>query len=80
MERALKQYQTQVEEKTWGVESTDLKDIMSLNARMDKQEEVTNQKVTNQKNDDEVKAQQMPPEIIQSRSGRNRKSTKHHHG
>jgi hypothetical protein len=56
IERALKQYQTQVEEKTWGVESTDCKDIMSLNARMDKQEDVTNQKVTNQKNDDEVKA------------------------
>jgi hypothetical protein len=58
MERALKQYQTQVEEKAWGVESTDRKDIMSFNARMDKQEEVTNQKVTHQKNDDEVKAQQ----------------------
>jgi hypothetical protein len=44
MERALKQYQTQVEEKTWGVESTDRKDIMSLNARMDRQEEVVNKK------------------------------------
>jgi hypothetical protein len=58
MERALKQYQIQVQEKTRGVGSTNRKNIMSLTARMDKQEEVTNQKVTNHKHDDEVKAEQ----------------------
>jgi hypothetical protein len=34
MDQAHKQYQTMVQEKTWGVESTDRKEIMSLSAQV----------------------------------------------